>query len=834
MLSARIELRGEELFCADTGEGGTSTVRPLTPEVLARLRGWAERYDAAVRSGALPPLVEIGREIAAFLDEGDRWLDRVLAGTGEIDFEIAVPGRPEERERILLDVPWELLAPNRFFLAADEERLFRIARRLGGSGEPAALRYRDLALLFMAAEVDGKGVLNYGQEEAAILRATKGLELNLSVEESGAVEFLAQRIAQDGPFEALHLSCHGNIEKGEPFLSLESPEGRESRVKIAELSEALGEEDKKPALVFLSACRTGEHGTAASSLIQSLVRSGVYNAIGWDGSVFDDDAIAFAEIFYKELVAGRSVAYAAARARGALLRRHLTKPSRGRHWHLARVYVGPRGGGPLCATGTPRRAFHGEADYRGFLDIKQKRVPVASAAEFVGWRRQAQRVLRAFGDQEGAGVLIHGVDNQERSSLAARIASRMRGHDRIVIFERYDALRVFEALKNELPPRLQDEFDKTWRNRVANDPSALRTALVDMPQGPFRTADRATRAMPVLLIVNDVERILETPQADEIKTPVKTAYNVVLAAIITAFRDAETESRLLLTSRYDFALTDGRGDDLASRLVPVQLPSLGETEHDQQTSTLELSVKQAGSEQGSAADRETVDRDAEGPSAKPMPRRVFISYSHDSQAHERRVRELSRRLRGDGFDSVIDQDELLPPRSWSLWCEAEICKADFVLMVCTEIYARRINAEVEADLWDGVLWEGRLIKQHLYSAGSADSKFVPLLFADGALAEVPLAAAGRAIYQIEASGGYEALCRLLTNQPLVPLPPLGAPKELPPWYPTRPEPGRDYLIQLKKDLTEMKQLQELMPANVYEESTRAMTLYVLKKMGYIS
>jgi hypothetical protein len=174
MLSARIELRGEELFCADTGEGGTSTVRPLTPEVLARLRGWAERYDAAVRSGALPPLVEIGREIAAFLDEGDRWLDRVIAGTGEIDFEIAVPGRPEERERILLDVPWELLAPNRFFLAADEERLFRIARRLGGSGEPAALRYRDLALLFMAAEVDGKGVLNYGQEEAAIYGRRRG------------------------------------------------------------------------------------------------------------------------------------------------------------------------------------------------------------------------------------------------------------------------------------------------------------------------------------------------------------------------------------------------------------------------------------------------------------------------------------------------------------------------------------------------------------------------------------------------------------------------------------------------------------------------------------
>src|SRR5215471_5122740 len=139
MLNARIELRGEELFCADTGDGGISTVRRLAPETLARLRSWAERYDAAVSSGAVPPLVEIGRDIAAFLDEGDRWLDKVLGATiGEIALDIAVPGQPEERERILLDIPWELLAPNKRFLAEDDERLFRVRRRLGNPGAPAA------------------------------------------------------------------------------------------------------------------------------------------------------------------------------------------------------------------------------------------------------------------------------------------------------------------------------------------------------------------------------------------------------------------------------------------------------------------------------------------------------------------------------------------------------------------------------------------------------------------------------------------------------------------------------------------------------------------------
>jgi hypothetical protein len=337
MLSARIELRGEELLCVDSGEGGTSTVRPLPTETLTRLRGWAERYDAAVRSRTLPPLVEIGRDIASFLDEGDRWLDRVLGGTGEIALDVVVPGRPEERERILLDVPWELLAPGGIFLAADDERLFRVTRQLGGTAAPAMPAHRDLALLFMAAEIEGQGILNYEQEETAILRATKGLDLNLSVEESGAVQFLTQRIAQDGPFEALHLSCHGDIDKGEPILALENPEGGMARIGIAELSAALGEEGRKPALVFLSACRTGEHGTAAAAFVQRLVRSGVLNALGWDGSVYDDDAIAFAEVFYKELAAGRSVAYAAAQGRRSLLRAHLAEASRGQHWHLARA-----------------------------------------------------------------------------------------------------------------------------------------------------------------------------------------------------------------------------------------------------------------------------------------------------------------------------------------------------------------------------------------------------------------------------------------------------------------------------------------------------------------
>jgi hypothetical protein len=66
------------------------------------------------------------------------------------------------------------------------------------------------------------------------------------------------------------------------------------------------------------------------------------------------------------------------------------------------------------------------------------------------------------------------------------------------------------------------------------------------------------------------------------------------------------------------------------------------------------------------------------------PPRVFISYSHDSGGHRDRVLDLADRLRSDGIDAIIDQYVQVPPEGWAGWCEAEIEKACFVLMVCTE------------------------------------------------------------------------------------------------------------------------------------------------------
>jgi hypothetical protein len=166
--------------------------------------------------------------------------------------------------------------------------------------------------------------------------------------------------------------------------------------------------------------------------------------------------------------------------------------------------------------------------------------------------------------------------------------------------------------------------------------------------------------------------------------------------------------------------------------------------------------------------------------AEAPPPQVFISCSHDSAEHRDRVLELADRLRADGIDAMIDQYVQSPPEGWPAWCEAEIEKANFVLMVCTEIYLRRVRREEEAGVGHGVLWESRLIYQHVYDRGSVSAQFVPVLLADGSTEHVPTPVKGGTIYRVETTEGYDALLRLLTDQPLTPVPALGQRRSLPP------------------------------------------------------
>jgi tetratricopeptide (TPR) repeat protein len=159
---------------------------------------------------------------------------------------------------------------------------------------------------------------------------------------------------------------------------------------------------------------------------------------------------------------------------------------------------------------------------------------------------------------------------------------------------------------------------------------------------------------------------------------------------------------------------------------------------------------------------------------------VFISYSHDSPEHADRVLALSDELIQDGINCILDQYETSPPEGWPKWMDRHIRNSDFVIMICTEAYYRRVMGEEEPGKGLGVKWEGKLIYQHIYKADAENTRFIPVLFESGKVEHIPMPLQDATYYYVHTEQGYEDLYRRLTNQPRTTKPKLGKLRKLPP------------------------------------------------------
>ena len=108
------------------------------------------------------------------------------------------------------------------------------------------------------------------------------------------------------------------------------------------------------------------------------------------------------------------------------------------------------------------------------------------------------------------------------------------------------------------------------RDALRNAPGTLEPLLRRLLEGPCA---QSGTGKPILLVIDDLERILDEPAAGSGLWRVKAEHQPVLRAVLRAFALARTESRLLLTCRYLFTLPDNDGD-LAERLVTLQLPPM--------------------------------------------------------------------------------------------------------------------------------------------------------------------------------------------------------------------------------------------------------------------
>ncbi|MCG8603499.1 TIR domain-containing protein [bacterium] len=165
------------------------------------------------------------------------------------------------------------------------------------------------------------------------------------------------------------------------------------------------------------------------------------------------------------------------------------------------------------------------------------------------------------------------------------------------------------------------------------------------------------------------------------------------------------------------------------------------------------------------------------------PKRVFISYSHDSHSHVELIRELSDRLRKHGVNAWIDQYEPSPEEGWPIWMLDQIKRADYVLVICTENYKLRFEGDENTGIGRGVKWEGAIITQQIYESEIKNQKFIPVVFTSQGAQNIPVILKPWTYYSVLDRNkiddvGYEALYRLITNQVTGRIPPIGKVKDL--------------------------------------------------------
>ena len=303
-MTGRIEVIGERVRLSGPAEGWLE----LSEETRAQRADWTGRYRAATGPVAPGVLFELGRELWDWLDGGG-WA-RAWANAGGPPARDRGRGAADGGATGAARSARELLADASVHLAADAAQPFEVWRRVGLAGAPREPQHRDLSLLFMAAAPRGGGAeLDYEGEEAAILRSTASVRsLALSVEESGCAGFLRDRLDGEEAFEAIHLSGHGTlidaaaaqrlgVEAG-PASAARDPRGATGADPARAARRGPGARNS-PALGLLRPAAPRRAPMAPRSPSARTLARAVPAVLGWDGSVYDPDAIAFAEVFYR-------------------------------------------------------------------------------------------------------------------------------------------------------------------------------------------------------------------------------------------------------------------------------------------------------------------------------------------------------------------------------------------------------------------------------------------------------------------------------------------------------------------------------------------------------
>ncbi|MEZ6053956.1 MAG: CHAT domain-containing protein, partial [Planctomycetaceae bacterium] len=594
MTRATLQLEGDRLRLAFEQ---TVHDRTLTKQDRTAFDRWTDQYRAAVTDREDKQVLRIARELTEWFNR-DGWLSELLeANVAPLVLEIVSPQQSDEEQVRLRELPWELLLhpQENTPLCGRADIGFCPVRRIGQVTQPSQASPFRLSMVFMAAVPQGQSPLDLETEEVVILNAAEriGEGIDFRPEESGTFQELLETIdveTDDGhPPDVLHLSCHGGLEP-EPHLAFETDEGRLDRVTAAQLADQIT--TPRPRLTVLSACHSAATAetvprTLVDSLAVTLVRHAFPSVLGFAGKVNDRDATRFAGTLYHWLARKSSLEQALARARQELLHPTEAGAEPSNDWHLARLYLGPTGGGTLVRGTKARRLWNAKHAHRSMLDASNAATAVAGPATFVGRRAVVQRLLRTFRGtskdpaEQKCGALLYAVGRQGKSSTAYRVMQRLVEHRPVVLYGTFDALYVLRQFEQRIGGQAVQTIVDKYKPLVADNPAQLKNALQELLSGPcvqyVRQANDHPAQHPVLLVLDDFEQMLHFPQGTGAAPHLDPQFpkrRAAVIAILRAFQAVpETKSCLMITCRSNFELQD-EGDNLMDGLLLEPLPPM--------------------------------------------------------------------------------------------------------------------------------------------------------------------------------------------------------------------------------------------------------------------
>ena len=474
-------------------------------------------------------LERLGRSLYQLLDTSQGLLTSFLsARAGNWDLIVIAM----EVSEGIAHLPWELLHDGESFLIAADNPVVPV-RVVQQASVRAESQPRALRMLFMACAPERMHpLLDYEAEEAAIDQvATKeSLPLLLIDEPTGNLRELELRLARyaDRFFDVIHITGHATRNGDSSRFITETTAGEAHLTTTREIRQALL--GAHPRVLFLSGCRTAEPGDlgAAPSMAEELARTSAPTVIGWGRPISDDAATQATAEFYRQLMRGRSPAWALAAGYRLLLEGGQSR------WHCLRMFTQGEPTHPLVTA--PENV---KEDDTASIDRAKERTAYGLAkvdiGEFVGRRRATQELLRYLDprlNSDRLGAIVHGIGGIGKTTLVSRVLGML---PRDTPYIPVNTMLTRESLLEAM--RLQHQLFANVLGGAASD-EHLAALLV-------RALNKSSRG--AIFVLDEFERNQRESGRQPRLVPEAAQ---TLTALISALSQAPGRHRVVITCRY--------------------------------------------------------------------------------------------------------------------------------------------------------------------------------------------------------------------------------------------------------------------------------------------